>query len=78
MGIGAIPDAVLAFLGDKHDLGIHSEMFSDGIMDLVERGVITGNRKKFLPGKDGSRLYAGHRAPLQVRTQQPHDRECAL
>ncbi|MEP6775986.1 MAG: acetyl-CoA hydrolase/transferase C-terminal domain-containing protein [Chloroflexota bacterium] len=51
LGIGAIPDAVLAFLGDKHDLGIHSEMFSDGIMDLVERRVITGNRKNFLPGK---------------------------
>lgn len=51
LGIGAIPDAVLAFLGDKHDLGIHSEMFSDGIMDLVERRVITGNRKNFIPGK---------------------------
>jgi acetyl-CoA hydrolase len=51
MGIGAIPDAVLSFLGDKRDLGIHSEMFSDGIMDLVERRVITGNRKNFLPGK---------------------------
>jgi acyl-CoA hydrolase len=51
MGIGAIPDAVLSFLGDKHDLGIHSEMFSDGIMDLVERRVITGSSKNFLPGK---------------------------
>lgn len=51
MGIGAIPDAVLHFLGDKHDLGIHSEMFSDGIIDLVESGVITGRRKNFLPGK---------------------------
>ncbi|MDQ6694085.1 MAG: 4-hydroxybutyrate CoA-transferase [Chloroflexota bacterium] len=51
MGIGAIPDAVLGFLEEKHDLGIHSEMFSDGIMELVERGVITGRRKNFLPGK---------------------------
>ena len=51
LGIGAIPDAVLHFLGDKHDLGVHSEMFSDGIIDLVERGVITGRRKNFLPGK---------------------------
>lgn len=51
MGIGAIPDAVLPFLTDKRDLGIHSEMFSDGIIDLVERGVITSRRKSFLPGK---------------------------
>ncbi len=51
MGIGAIPDAVLSFLGSKRDLGIHSEMFSDGIIDLVQGGVITGKRKNFLPGK---------------------------
>lgn len=51
LGIGAIPDAVLDLLGDKHDLGVHSEMFSEGIIDLVERGVITGRRKNFLPGK---------------------------
>jgi acyl-CoA hydrolase len=51
IGIGAIPDAVLRSLGDKHDLGVHSEMFSDGIVDLVERGIITGRRKNFLSGK---------------------------
>ncbi len=51
MGIGAIPDAVLRSLGDKHDLGVHSEMISDGIVDLVKRGAITGARKNFLPGK---------------------------
>ena len=51
LGIGAIPDAVLAFLRDKHDLGIHSELVSDGIIDLVEHGAITGRRKNFLPGK---------------------------
>ncbi len=45
MGIGAIPDAVLRRLGDKHDLGVHTEMFSDGLVPLVEAGVIT-NRKK--------------------------------
>src|SRR5688572_4194083 len=38
LGIGAIPDAVLDFLGDKRDLGVHSEMFSDGIIDLVQQG----------------------------------------
>jgi 4-hydroxybutyrate CoA-transferase len=51
MGIGAIPDAVLNFLGDKKDLGIHSEMFSDGVVHLVEKGVITNARKTLHPGK---------------------------
>jgi 4-hydroxybutyrate CoA-transferase len=45
MGIGAIPDAALLFLRDKHDLGIHSEMFSDGVVALAEAGVITNARK---------------------------------
>lgn len=45
LGIGAIPDAVLLFLEDKRDLGIHSEMFSDGVVDLVNQGVITNRRK---------------------------------
>lgn len=47
LGIGAIPDAVLMFLKDKKDLGIHTEMFSDGVIDLVEAGVIN-NKKKTL------------------------------
>lgn len=51
LGIGAIPDAVLHFLRDKHDLGIHSEMFSDGVVDLVEAGVITNAKKTLHPGK---------------------------
>src|SRR5512138_1170408 len=51
MGIGAIPDAVLNFLGNKRDLGIHSEMFSDGVVRLVEKGVITNSRKSLHPGK---------------------------
>jgi acetyl-CoA hydrolase len=51
MGIGGVPDAVLSLLGDRRDLGIHSEMFSDGVIDLVERGVITGARKTLHPGK---------------------------
>jgi 4-hydroxybutyrate CoA-transferase len=45
LGIGAIPDAALQSLTDRRDLGIHTEMFSDGVIDLVERGVITGARK---------------------------------
>jgi acetyl-CoA hydrolase len=51
LGIGGIPDAVLAALRNHRDLGIHSEVVSDGILDLVERGVITGARKTINRGK---------------------------
>lgn len=51
LGIGAIPDAVLMFLKDKKDLGIHSEMFSDGVVELAEAGVITNTKKTTHPGK---------------------------
>ncbi len=51
LGIGAIPDGVLNFLQDKRDLGIHTELFSDGVMDLVQRGVINNERKTLHPGK---------------------------
>lgn len=51
LGIGAIPDAVLKFLKDKKDLGIHSEMFSDGVVELAEAGVITNAQKTLHPGK---------------------------
>jgi acyl-CoA hydrolase len=51
MGIGAIPDAILRRLFDKHDLGVHTEMFSDGIVDLAEAGVITNRRKRVHPGR---------------------------
>lgn len=51
LGIGAIPDAVLLFLKDKKDLGIHSEMFSDGVVVLAEAGVITNKRKSINQGK---------------------------
>jgi acyl-CoA hydrolase len=50
MGIGAIPDAALAALAGHRDLGVHTEMFSDGVIDLVEKGVITGREKKVHPG----------------------------
>ncbi len=51
LGIGALPDAVLGFLAEKNDLGIHSEMISDGAMKLVEAGVITCKKKTFRPRK---------------------------
>lgn len=51
MGIGSIPDAVLKNLGGHKDLGIHTELFSDGVVSLFEAGVITCARKNFHPGK---------------------------
>lgn len=51
MGIGAIPDAVLSCLYNHKDLGIHTEMFSDGVIPLVEKGIITNKYKKKHPGK---------------------------
>ncbi len=51
MGIGAIPDAVLNFLYDKRDLGVHTELFSDSVIDLVEAGVLTNARKTLHQGK---------------------------
>lgn len=51
MGIGAIPDTVLKYLYNKKDLGIHTELFSDGVIDLFEAGVITNARKSLHPGK---------------------------
>ncbi|MDC0742855.1 bifunctional acetyl-CoA hydrolase/transferase family protein/GNAT family N-acetyltransferase [Polyangium mundeleinium] len=50
-GIGRIPDAALAALEEHHDLGVHTEMFSDGVMRLVLRDVINGRKKTLLPGK---------------------------
>ena len=51
MGIGAIPDAVLSSLSNHKHLGIHTEMFSDGLIPLIEKGVIDGSMKKVHPGK---------------------------
>jgi len=51
LGIGAIPNAVLNSLTNHKDLGIHTEMFSDGVIDLYKRGIINGRLKKIYPGK---------------------------
>ncbi len=59
MGIGAIPDAVLNFLGDKRDLGVHTELFSDRVIDLVEAGVLTNRRKTLHPGKISAGFILG-------------------
>lgn len=59
MGIGSIPNAVLASLTNHKDLGVHSEMFSDGLIDLVERGVVNGRQKRIHPGKIVSGFVLG-------------------
>ncbi|MFN1835472.1 acetyl-CoA hydrolase/transferase family protein [Balneola sp. MJW-20] len=61
MGIGAIPNAVLKSLQNHKDLGVHTEMFSDGVIELVEKGIITGKRKKIHPGKIVSGFVMGSR-----------------
>jgi 4-hydroxybutyrate CoA-transferase len=61
LGIGAIPDAVLAELGDKKDLGIHSEMFSDGVVDLIEAGIVNNARKTLHPGRCVATFLMGSR-----------------
>jgi len=59
MGIGNIPDAVLRRLGDKHDLGIHTEMFSDTLIPLIEGGVVTNRYKKVHPYRTVTSFVAG-------------------
>lgn len=61
MGIGAIPDAVLRFLGSHKRLGIHTEMFSDGVIPLVEKGVITNENKRIERGKIVTSFVLGSR-----------------
>lgn len=60
-GIGAIPEAVLSRLGNKTDLGVHTEMFSDGIVDLVNAGVITNRRKQIYAGQLVTSFVIGSR-----------------
>jgi len=59
MGIGNIPDAVLTRLYDKRDLGVHTEMFSDRVVDLVEAGVITNRLKKVHPNRITTSFVSG-------------------
>jgi len=61
MGIGNIPDAMLTFLGSHKDLGVHTEMFSDGIIPLIEKGVITNKFKKKHPGRTVTGFCLGSR-----------------
>jgi acetyl-CoA hydrolase len=62
LGIGTIPNSVLGLLSNRRDLGIHTELFSDGVMDLVQRGVITNEKKTLHQGKIVSGFILGSHA----------------
>ncbi|EGT58751.1 hypothetical protein CAEBREN_26340 [Caenorhabditis brenneri] len=59
LGIGAIPDSALAAMKQHKDLGVHTEMFSDGVIDLIDRGIINNQKKAFMPGKTVSSFAFG-------------------
>ena len=71
MGIGSLPDAVLMFLKDKNDLGIHSEMISDGTMELMKAGNVTGKRKTLFPKKALITFFMGSRAFYEFTDYNP-------
>ena len=71
MGIGAIPDAALRRLFDKHDLGIHTEMFSDGVVDLIEAGVVTNRLKNVHRGRTVTSFVSGSRRLFDFVQRQP-------
>jgi acyl-CoA hydrolase len=71
IGYGGIPDAVVMQLTDKHDLGIHTEMVGDGIMSLVEAGVVTNRRKNYHPGKMLATFALGSKKLYQFMHRNP-------
>ena len=62
LGIGSIPSSVLRYLGDKRDLGIHTEMFSDALLPLIEAGNVSNRQKRIHPGKIVTSFVMGSRA----------------
>jgi acyl-CoA hydrolase len=71
IGIGGIPDAVLSCLRDRKDLGVHSEMVSDGVISLIEAGVITGERKTIHRGKIVAGFVLGTKRLFQFIHENP-------
>lgn len=72
MGIGAIPDATLALLGSHRHLGIHTEMFADGVVPLVKAGVIDNSRKAIHPGRIVTGFVLGSRALYDFVDDNPY------
>ncbi len=71
IGYGSIPDAVVMQLGNKNDLGIHTEMIGDGIMSMVESGVVTNKRKNYLPGKMVATFALGSKKLFSFMDRNP-------
>lgn len=71
LGIGSIPNAVLSFLFEKKDLGVHTELFSDSVIDLFEAGVLTGARKTLHPGKIVAGFMIGTRRLYEWADDNP-------
>ncbi|WP_434037575.1 acetyl-CoA hydrolase/transferase family protein [Formosa sp. 4Alg 33] len=71
MGIGGIPNAVLTYLNNHKNLGIHTEMFSEGIVDLVEKGIVNGSQKKVNPYKIVSGFAMGTRRLYDFMDDNP-------
>lgn len=72
MGIGNIPDAVLSSLSMRRDLSVHTEMFSDELVDLVERGVVTNRKKVVAPGKNVAGFVSGTRKDYDFVHDNPN------
>ncbi len=71
LGIGGIPDAILYYLHEKKDLGIHTEMFSDGAIELVEKGIINNEKKTLHPGKMVASFVLGSNALFDFIDNNP-------
>jgi acyl-CoA hydrolase len=71
IGYGGIPDAVVMQLTHKHDLGIHTEMIGDGILTLIESGVVTNRKKTYLPGKSVATFALGSKKLYQFMERNP-------
>jgi acyl-CoA hydrolase len=71
MGVGAIPDAALQRLSDKNDLGIHTEMFSDGVVDLIKAGVVTNRLKNVHRGRTVTSFVSGSRRLFDFVNDNP-------
>lgn len=76
-GVGAVPDAILRLLGDRRDLGVHSGMLGDGLVDLVEAGVITNARKEVNAGVSINGALIGTQRLYDWAHRNPSIRMCA-
>lgn len=72
IGVGKIPEAVLRYLGNHKNLGVHSELISDGIIDLMKKGVINNSQKTFHPGKTVTSFCIGSKNLYDFVNQNPH------